>query len=299
MSDFETSSGIEFPHKGLWFYDRHAEDDVAAYRVVSTVAHIKTKVQEVTIQDLARLGRCLIIDGKIQSAWVDEHIYHELLVHPALIAHPHPGRILICGDGDGGALREVLRYPTVQSVVRVDTDPELAAFCRQHLPTWYQEALSDLKVRLHYGDPAAFVREADRQFDIIICDALDPIAGVRSKPLFVPQYFEAVSRILDQNGIFVTQAGRVRYAETDQAAIAIYHTVREVFPHVRMYLEYFESFAGQRAFVIGSRRPSWEELEAADIDNRLRAHGIQFRFYDGGTHRRVMSLPKPVRMGLM
>ncbi len=72
-----------------------------------------TEFQKIEIVDTFNFGRCLILDGKIQSTEMDEYIYHEALVHPAMILHPAPRRVLIIGGGEGAVIREVLKYPMV------------------------------------------------------------------------------------------------------------------------------------------------------------------------------------------
>ncbi len=296
MSDREAVSAIEFPLKGMWFYDRQTHAGVHAHRMGPLLVHARTKIQDVAIQCLEHLGRCLIVDGKIQSAEVDEYIYHELLVHPAMVAHPRPRRVLICGGGEGASLRETLRHPTVEAAVMVDIDPELVALCREYLPTWHRGAFDDPRVWVRYGDARAYVEETDQRFDVVIADITDPIVGSPSKVLFTRQFYQAVARILEPGGVFVTQAIGVHYHLDDQLHAAIHHTVCQVFPQARSYCEYLVAFDYPCSFVVGSPHPYWDEIGPTEVDGRLQERGIELRFYDGETHRRVMSLPKPLRM---
>ena len=39
----------------------------------------------------------LLLDGKAQSAEADEYVYHELLVHPAMLLHPNPKTVFVAG----------------------------------------------------------------------------------------------------------------------------------------------------------------------------------------------------------
>jgi spermidine synthase len=285
----------EFPLTGIWFYDRYTPAEVHAHRAGRVIASASTKFQNVTIQEFEHLGRVLILDGKIQSAELDEYIYHELLVHPAMIAHEKPRRVLLCGGGEGAPLREILRHPSVESVVMVDIDAELVALCREHLPNWHAQAFDDPRVRVLHADARAFVEGTDERFDVIINDITDPIEGGPSKLLFTREFHAAAARILNPGGVFVTQAIGVHYDAGDRLHAMIHHTVAQVFTHVRSYCDYILSFDYPWAFVAGSRKPVWDGLEAEDIDRRLQARGITLRFYDGETHRRVMSLPKPLR----
>ena len=135
MSDKKVPALVEFPLKGVWFYDRYTEAEVHAHRCGQVIARAQTAYQDVMIQQFDHLGRCLVVDGKIQSAEVDEYIYHELLVHPAMIAHPNPRRVLVCGGGEGAPLREILAHPTVESVVMVGQWNTPDALPRSMTPT--------------------------------------------------------------------------------------------------------------------------------------------------------------------
>lgn len=294
MSDRD--SGLtEFPLTGIWFYDRYTPAEVHAHRAGRIIARTKTKFQDVTIQEFEHLGRVLILDGKIQSAEVDEYIYHELLVHPAMLAHPKPRRVLLCGGGEGAPLREILRHPSVESVIMVDIDAELVALCREHLPGWHAGAFDDPRIRLLHGDARAFVEETRDRFDVVINDITDPIEGGPSKLLFTKEFYAAAARVLNPGGVFVTQAIGVHYDANDRLHAMIHQTVRQVFPHTRSYCDYLLSFDYPWAFVAGSRESIWDGLESAEVDRRLRERGITLRFYDGETHQRAMSLPKPLR----
>src|SRR3970282_2994026 len=93
-----------------WLIDRRDEYEAHAYAYQHARYFGRTKFQVLEILETAKFGKMLILDGKIQSAALDEHIFHEALVHPAMLLHPHPRRGLILGGGEGATLREGLRY---------------------------------------------------------------------------------------------------------------------------------------------------------------------------------------------
>lgn len=285
---------IEFALTGTWFYDPYTAASVHAHRAGPVIAQARTAFQQVAIQEFDHLGRCLIIDGKIQSAEIDEYIYHELLVQPAMLVHPAPKRVLVCGGGEGAPLREILRHPSVEQVVMVDIDGELVSLCREHLPTWHHGAFDDSRVQVLHADARVYVEESDTQFDVIINDITDPIEGGPGKLLFTREFYQAAARRLGSGGVFVTQAIGIHYDQGDRLHAAIHHTLAQVFPHVRSYAEYVQSFDYPWAFVAASQRPCWNQTPA-DIDRALEDRRIALRFYDGTTHQRVMSLPKPLR----
>jgi len=91
-----------FWKKWNWFLEWTSPSEIVMRSVKRVIAWTKTPYQDVSVIDVEELGRSLVIDGKIQSSLLDEHVYHESLVHPAMIAHGDPRRVLILGGGGGG-----------------------------------------------------------------------------------------------------------------------------------------------------------------------------------------------------
>jgi hypothetical protein len=108
--------------------------------------------QELLIAETSAYGRTLFLDGLVQSAEADEPLYHEPLVHPALVIHGGPRRVLVGGTGEGASLREILRHRAVEQIVTVDLDPEVVALCKEHLPAWSAGSLDDPRVEQRTED---------------------------------------------------------------------------------------------------------------------------------------------------
>ena len=95
---------------GFWFQEEVSEDFTVSMRLESMQLHTKSDFQDIQIVTTAEFGRTLVLDHKTQSAARDEHIYHEALVHPAMLMHPNPKTVYIGGGGEMGTAREVLRH---------------------------------------------------------------------------------------------------------------------------------------------------------------------------------------------
>ena len=148
--------------------------ETASYEVTQVLARAQTAFQDVEIVETRSFGRALFLDGAPQSAVADEYVYHEALVHPVLISHPSPRRVLIAGGGEGATLREVLRHPGVERAVMVDIDGELVDLCREHLSEMHQGAFDDPRADVVIGDALAYLREHAEPFDAIVIDLTDP-----------------------------------------------------------------------------------------------------------------------------
>ena len=125
--------------EGIYFIELFTENYARRFKVENLLYRGKTKHQLVHCFHNQYLGKVLFLDKKIQSAQVDEFIYHESLVHPVLFTHPSPSEVLVIGGGEGATIREVLRHKTVKKVTMVDIDgiegaavgDEVALFGRQ------------------------------------------------------------------------------------------------------------------------------------------------------------------------
>ena len=159
-----------------------------SYGLKKVLSSCESKWQTVDVVDLECFGKSLMIDGLIQSCTVDEFVYHESLVHPALLAHPCPKSVYIGGGGEGSTAREVLRHSTVERCVMVDIDEDVVRFCREHLPE-NSEAFADPRLELIIDDAKA-VLEKSSGFDVIIMDLDDPLEGEaqRHQPWAAPEH---------------------------------------------------------------------------------------------------------------
>ena len=279
-----------------WFWDHITPDMVQLHKVRERVYAGRTEFQDVEVIDSGAFGRCLLLDGKIQSSELDEFIYHETLVHPATISHPNPETVFIGGGGEGATLREVLRHPSVQRVVMVDIDREVIDVCRRYLASFHQGSLDDPRLELHHTDARGYLEASPGGFDVVILDLPEPIAEGPANVLHTREFYELVKERLGVEGIVSLQAGAASWGNTE-CFTSIVNTLRAVFPMVFPYAAYIPSFASLWGFAVASERVSL--LSPAAIDRRV-ASRIRggLRFYDGLTHERLFSLPKNLREAL-
>ena len=135
----------------------------------------KSEFQRAQIVETAPFGKTLVLDGKSQSAKFDEPVYHESLVHPALLMHPNPKSVYIGGGGEGATAREILRHKTVEKCVMVDIDEVVCNICKEQMPEWGAGAWDDARFEVHFEDAKAYLEKDERKYDVIIMDIADPI----------------------------------------------------------------------------------------------------------------------------
>ncbi|HQR20661.1 MAG TPA: fused MFS/spermidine synthase [Burkholderiaceae bacterium] len=252
--------------------------DSYTYQLERIVYSGQTAVQRVLIADTYNYGRALMLDGAIQSAQDDEALYHELLVQPAMLAHPNPRDVLIIGGGEGATLREVLVHASVRSATMIDIDEELVELCREHLVSWHRGAFNDPRVRLLSQDGRKFVEQDDRSYDVVIIDVIDMLEGGPAQAMYTRQFYELLRGRLRPGGLVVVQGLEFSFLD-DRSHAALARTLRTVFPEVHSYHAAIPSFLGTWGFLIASDwwRPSDWRAEDIDrgIEQRLGAEWLQ------------------------
>ena len=239
---------ISEPGVDFWLHEQMSPWDFYAHGITNVLAYRKTEFQKMFIVETGVYGKALVLDGKWQSCTGDEFLYHEPLVHPAMLqaeqlgkdsSNP-PRQVLILGGGEGATAREVLRWKSVESVVMIDIDGEVVEACKEHLADMHQGAFDDPRLEVVIGDALDFLDGTDRQWDVIISDLSDPIEEGPSFKLFTKEYFEKVRRVLSPDGAFVVQAGPVSPAEMGMHARLV-RTVQTVFGHAASYASFVPS----------------------------------------------------------
>src|SRR6266581_215604 len=104
----------------------------ASYDMTVVLEQRRTEFQEVVLFESPRLGRVLALDGIVQMTDLDTYVYHEMLAHPALFAHPNPRHVAVVGGGDVQLIAEVLKHPGIERVYLLELDEEIVNLSRKH-----------------------------------------------------------------------------------------------------------------------------------------------------------------------
>src|SRR5260370_12324165 len=114
---------MDAPKNSKWFHERLGPSEWHVHEVKTVLFSEQTPFQHIEIVELADYGRSLILDGKVQSTQADEFIYHEVLVHPALLTHPDPKRVMVIGGGGGATAPRAPPPRPLGGAPMVGTDP--------------------------------------------------------------------------------------------------------------------------------------------------------------------------------
>jgi spermidine synthase len=271
-----------------WLSDQTTPDEIRLLRRVGGMEAKSTQFQAMEFAKTAAYGDVLVLDDTIQSAEVDEYLYHEALVQPAMITHPDPQRVLIIGGGEGATPREVLKHPNVKTLVMVDLDRELVEFCQQKLPSWHQGAFSDPRLELLHIDGRAYLAQQETKFDVIILDITDALEEGPAIALYTKQFYTLCQQRLTEQGVMVVQGFSLSPLKWTEHA-TIRRTIHSVFPVVRSY-----------SIFIPTNSIDPVNLSAAEIEQRIGDRNLadKLKVYDEVSHAGMFGLPKNLRLKL-
>jgi len=286
------------PDRHRWLSDRVTPDLTVLHSIRDRIYSGQTEFQSVDIVKTGSFGVCLVLDGKIQSSEADEFVYHEALVHPAMLIHPQPESVFIAGGGEGATLREVLKHNTVRRAVMVDIDEEVVNICRRFLPSWHANAFDDSRTELHFADARRYLEDTSEHFDVIIIDLVDPLENGPARLLYTREFYEILRDRLGPNGILTVQAEPAEWTNLDSFT-AIANTLGNVFSIARPYQVHVPSFLGLWGFVSASKTLDPRQIGPEEIDTRLTTRLSQeLKSYDGLTHQAMSTIPKHIRQQL-
>ena len=282
---------------GDWLIDESKSGEIVLLRVIRRLQSKTTSFQKAEIVQTETFGRALVLDGALQSCSTDEYIYHESLVHPALLSHPDPRKVAILGGGEGATLREVLRHRAVESVTMIDIDPEVVKFCREHLPSLHCGAFDDKRSRLVYADARAWIADQPQEsLDVVIVDISEPIEGGPACQLFTREFYQQVKRTLTRNGVMLAQAGAANLGE--EFFFRVLKSVSDLFDSCIPLVSFIDSYSDLWGFFLagqGDSRPPDPEQVDVRVAERLTG---QLQYYDGVTHQHMTNLPLYLRAEL-
>jgi spermidine synthase len=198
-------------------------------------------------------GVRLFLNGNLQFHSRDEYRYHEALVHPAMAAHGAPRRVLVLGGGDGMAVREVLRYPSVESVTLVELDPHMTTLFAQQplLRRLNADALHSPKLRVVNADAFAWLEQNPGSYDVIVIDFPDPTNFSIGK-LYTTTFYRLIDEHLAASGYAVVQTTSPLIARRSFWTVA--STIEAAGLQATPYHAHVPSF-GEWGFILAARRP--------------------------------------------
>lgn len=268
----------------LWYTEKQTPNLGLSCRVKETLYVAKTNYQELAVLDTIQFGRMLVLDGMVQTTVSDEFVYHEMISHVPLGTHPCPAHVLVIGGGDGGAVREIIKYPTVKKVTLVEIDNQVIEASKLFLPE-ISSALEDPRVEIMIADGIEFVRSQEDVYDIVIVDSTEPVGPAVG--LFDSSFYAGVFRALRADGLFVAQT-ESPFFNADLIR-TVFRRIKKVFPSTYLYLASVPTYpSGLWSFTLGSKCYNPLEPKGEFIPQDT-------KYYTAQVHKSSFSLPRFVQ----
>jgi len=246
----------------------------------------QSRFQRIDVFDTPEFGHMLTLDGFLMLTEKDEFIYHEMIVHVPLAVHPAAKNILIIGGGDGGAVRELCRYKTVEHIDLVEIDEEVVSVCKKFLPS-VACSLDDERVRIHYEDGLRFIRRFSNHYDVIIVDSTDPFGP--GEGLFTKEFYGNCYKALKDDGILVNQHENPFYQDDSVSVRQIHKRIVQSFPISRLYQAHIPTYpSGHWLFGFSSKQ--YHPVEDLNAE-RWNALHLKTRYYNTNLHKAAFALP--------
>lgn len=249
--------------------------------------------QLIEIYETDTWGNLMTIDGMVMLSEKDEFVYHEMLSHVGMFAHPNPEKVLIIGGGDGGTAREVLHHDSVEKVDMVEIDETVVRASKKFLPEvgdWENKKLNVL-----YKDGIKFVQDITEPYDVIIIDGSDPVGPAEG--LFKKDFIQACYDGLAENGILTAQTESPWVRGYHSSMNRVFTALDAIYEVSKMYLAYIPLYpAGMWSFAYASKgiNPLSEEV-LNRVSSGMSRFGSQLRYYNEEVHKGCFALPNFVR----
>lgn len=274
----------------LWYTEQHTDNVRFSIKVDKQLYSGQSKFQRIDIFDSKDFGKFLTIDGLVMLTEKDEFIYHDMIVHVPMATNPDIKKVLVIGAGDGGTVRELTRYKTIESIDMVEIDKLVVDVCREYLPQTACK-LDEPRVHLHFEDGLEFVRTKQDEYDLIIVDSTDPIGP--GEGLFTKEFYGNCFKALKEDGVLVNQHESPYYSEYARLMKRAHKRIEEFFPICRVYQAHIPTYpSGHWLFGFASKKydPILDLNE--DAWNNL---GLKTKYYNTQLHKGCFAIPNYVK----
>jgi len=274
----------------LWYTEIQTDNVKFSMRVKETLFSKKSEFQQIDIIDTYDFGKVLVIDGWTMITEKDEFIYHEMITHVPLTVNPNIKNVLVIGAGDGGTVRELLRFPSIEHIDMVELDEEVVLASEKFLP-FTSCKLRDSKVQLYFKDGIKFVEGLKNKYDLIIVDSTDPIGP--GEGLFTLDFYKNCYAALTEDGILVNQGESPYYDMNKKEMQRANKKLKEIFPICEVYQYMIPTYpSGHWFFGFASKKLHPVRDYNEDYYKSL---NLEDKYYNEEVHKAAFALPNYVK----
>jgi len=273
------------------FYFEKTPDGGNLFSISKEIFCRKTKYQLIEIIENPNFGKILFLDNIIQSASKDEFIYHETIVHPAMINHPAPKKVLVIGGGDGYIIREILKHKSVKEINLVDIDEESVKTCDKFLHQEFK-LLASPKTKVIFEDGLLFLSKNKKKFDVIIMDLPGIEENSSAEPAYSSKCFKLAFESLKTKGVISVQGEDISFLRRT-GNLKIYANVVKYFPFVKSILYSCPSFNATCSVILACKNHDPEKLSKKKAEKRIKRISEKLNYFSYNMYYALFSnIPK-------
>jgi len=274
----------------LWYTEQHTDNVRFSIKVDEHLYTGQSEFQRIDVFKSQEFGTFFTLDGLMMVTEKDEFIYHDMIVHVPMATNPKIKNVLVIGAGDGGTVRELTRYESIENIDMVEIDKLVVDVCTKYLSQTACK-LGDPRVQLYFEDGLKFVRSKENTYDLIIVDSTDPFGP--GEGLFTKEFYGNCFKALKEDGILVNQHESPYYAGYAKSMQRAHKRIREFFPVCRVYQAHIPTYpSGHWLFGFASKK--YDPL--TDIDEQAwNSLGLKTKYYNTDLHKGCFALPNYVK----
>ncbi len=274
----------------LWFTEDYTDYAKFSMKVKEHLFTAESEFQKIDILDTYEFGKVLVIDGFLMVTEKDEFIYHEMITHVAMGVNPDIKKVLVIGGGDGGTVRELTRYESIEKIDMVEIDGVVVEASKKHLD-FTANKFHDPRVTLYIEDGIKFVKAQKGLYDLIIVDSTDPIGP--GEGLFTTKFYKDCYRILTDKGILINQNESPYYSNTAEQMLKATKKLKKVFPIVEVFQCHLPTYASGH-WILGFSSKAFHPTKDFNKE-RWEQIGLKTKYYNTNLHLGSFALPTYVK----
>lgn len=269
-------------------YEEHDPSYGSVFLYENQLASIRSPYQKIEVFDTKHHGKMLLIDDCMMLTEDSEFIYHEMMAHVPMAAHRAATRAVVIGGGDGGVVRELLKYQRLERISLVEIDEEVIKISRRFFPE-LAKSLDDPRVNVIVGDGVRFMKELTQPVDVVIIDSTDPYGP--AEMLISEEFYRSCHDALGTEGLLMQQIASPFF--TPDIFIKAFSMMRKIFPLTSPLLVPTPFYmSGAWSLGLGSRSDTYFRK---DIPPNACEEIPGLRYYNPDIHRAAFALPNFVR----
>nr|WP_307775625.1 polyamine aminopropyltransferase [uncultured Cetobacterium sp.] len=275
----------------LWFTEKWSENTKFSIKVKEHIYSEETPFQKIDFFTSDEYGRFFTLDGLIMITEKDEFIYHEMITHVPMCTNMNIKKVLVIGGGDGGTVRELTRYSSIEKIDMVEIDERVVKLSQKYLP-FTADKLEDERVTLYFQDGLKFVEDCESgKYDLILVDSTDPISV--GEGLFTTEFYKNCFRVLSEDGILVNQHESPYYERYSEEMKKAHDKIKNIFPIAKVYQFHQPTYASGH-WLFGFASKKYDPVMDCNVEkwNEL---GLKTNYYNTDIQKAAFALPNYVK----